>query len=283
MNIRLKYLASLAGKDHGMILLTGVAVFLFVMIFQPFPIESYDFDHRLAFALGMGAIVSLCIFIVRVACPCLNKSDRHQKKMSKRHTILNTFFIFILSSVAIVFYFIFMGSTDLSILTLLKVFIICLAPPLVILIYDRMKELNLQNESLIPENESFINRTDKPRIEKENKFIEFISNSKTDKFSLPAGQVICLKSADNYVEVIYRENDLIRKKLIRNTLVNIEQKIVNFTSFVRCHRICIVNLNNVESFARNCNRYNLVLTGLNEKIPVSQQYFIKVKMALSNA
>ncbi|MBN1340786.1 MAG: LytTR family transcriptional regulator [Bacteroidales bacterium] len=203
--------------------------------------------------------------------------------MSKRHTILNTFFIFILSSVAIVFYFIFMGSTDLSILTLLKVFIICLAPPLVILIYDRMKELNLQNESLIPENESFINRTDKPRIEKENKFIEFISNSKTDKFSLPAGQVICLKSADNYVEVIYRENDLIRKKLIRNTLVNIEQKIVNFTSFVRCHRICIVNLNNVESFARNCNRYNLVLTGLNEKIPVSQQYFIKVKMALSNA
>jgi len=44
--------------------------------------------------------------------------------------------------------------------------------------------------------------------------------------------VAFIKSVDNYVEIAYKEGEHFRKKLIRNTLINIEHQMKPFPNFI---------------------------------------------------
>ena len=107
--------------------------------------------------------------------------------------------------------------------------------------------------------------------------IEFVSENNAENLSLPVSDVVFIKSADNYVEVVYREGENFKKKLIRNTLKNIEQQIKQYSNFVRCHRICIVNTHHIEKLNKDYSNFWLTIKGYNEQIPVSRQYLLKFK------
>ena len=92
-----------------------------------------------------------------------------------------------------------------------------------------------------------------------------------------------IKSADNYVEIFYKENEKIQQKLIRNTLKNIENQLKKYSYFIRCHRSCIINKIYVHDFTHNYSGYRLKLSGYNEDIPVSRQYLNTVKDAITTS
>jgi DNA-binding LytR/AlgR family response regulator len=82
------------------------------------------------------------------------------------------------------------------------------------------------------------------------------------------------------VEIVYKEGESCKKKLIRNTLRNIETQIKQYTNFIRCHRTCIVNVHFIERLDRDSNNHWLIIRGFDETIPVSRQFLLKVKEAL---
>jgi DNA-binding LytR/AlgR family response regulator len=89
--------------------------------------------------------------------------------------------------------------------------------------------------------------------------------------------VAFIKSADNYVEIVYVEGDTYKKKLIRNTLKNIELQIKQYSNFIRCHRISIVNFHFIEKLNSNYGNHWITIKGYEEHIPVSRQYLLKLK------
>ncbi len=67
-----------------------------------------------------------------------------------------------------------------------------------------------------------------------------------------------------------------------NTLKNIETQLVNHKNFIRSHRTSIVNVLYVEGLAKTNNGYSLKMSCFDEEMPVSRQFLMQVKEAVSN-
>ncbi|MBA7540322.1 hypothetical protein ES705_32618 [subsurface metagenome] len=255
-------------------------MFLFVLFFQPFPLDRFDFDNSLLFVAGLGAIVFLFMVLVRAAFPWLIQNYDQSNHESVLPSFKGGFIIFVLSSVAFTFYLHYVGLVSISFYIMFKVILICIAPPVALRLYDAVKELRQQNESLIKEKKIIQKQVETYEEDYLNKSIEFISENSTENLNLLIADIAFIKSADNYVEIVYKEGDDFKKKLIRNTLKNIEQQIKPYSNFIRCHRICIVSTHYIEKLNKNYNNHWLTIKGNNEQIPVSRQYLLKLKEIL---
>jgi DNA-binding LytR/AlgR family response regulator len=277
---RPNHLIGLLNDELALFLSISFGLFLFVLFFEPFPLERFDFNNRLVFVAGLSAIVFLMMVLIRVITPWLLMNDKqinHERIFSSQ---LGGFIILVLSSVGFAFYLRYVGQVGITFYIMIKVVLICLVPPVTLGIYDAFKELKKQNESFITEKTALQKQIEKYEEDYLNKSVEFFSENFSEKFDLPAVDVAFIKSADNYVEIVYKEGDSFKKKLIRNTLKNIEQQIKPYSNFIRCHRICIVNLHHIEKLESSDNNHWLSLRGYNEPIPVSRQYLLKLKESI---
>jgi DNA-binding LytR/AlgR family response regulator len=280
MNDKLNQLVRLINEKLGLLLSISFSIFLFVLFFQPFPLDKFDFNNRLLFMAGFGAIVFLLMVLVQFVFPWLLHNYYQSNDGPAFISLLNGFIIMALSSVAFTFYLRYVGSVSISFYIVFKIVLICLAPPVVLSLYDVIKELRVQNESLILEKKNIQKQIEQYEEDNLNKSIEFVSENNTENLSLLVAEVALVKSADNYVEIVYKEGDDLKKKLIRNTLKNIEQQIKPYSNFIRCHRICIVNRHYIERLNKSYSNHWITVKGFHEQIPVSRQYLLKLKEIL---
>jgi len=280
MNNKFSLLTQLLSEKMKLLLGISFGIFLFILFFQPFPLERFDFNNRLLFIAGFGGIVFLFMFLVRIVIPWIIRKNNRIGNESGLTSFLDGSIILILCSVAFAFYLRYVGSVNISFHIIFKVVLICLAPPVLLNFYDVMKELIRQNESLLSERKLIQKKIEKYEEDNLNKSIEFISETGTDNLVLLIAEVIFIQSADNYVEIVYKDGDNVRKKLIRNTLRNVEIQLKQYSNFIRCHRTCIVNLHYIEKLNHDFSSYWITIKGYPEKIPVSRQYLLKLKEAL---
>ncbi len=280
MSKKLNQLINLLNKELGLFLSISLGVFLFVLFFQPFPVERFDFTNRLIFVAGLGAIVFLFMALVRVAFPWLMKiNDQNNHKLDLPSYIVG-FSILALASVAFAFYLRFVGSVGINFAIMIKVVLICLAPVVVLRLYDVIYDLEQQNESLLIEKKIIQKQVEQYEEDYLNKSVEFISENNFENLTLLIADVAFIKSADNYVEITYKEGGYFKKKLIRNTLRSIELQLKPYSNFIRCHRICIVNVHYIDKLDRNYNNHWVTIKGFPEQIPVSRQYLLKLKESI---
>jgi len=280
VNQSLDQLVQLLNQKLRLFLSISVGVFLFILFFQPFQLTNFDFNDRLLYVAGFGAIVFLLMYLVRVAIPFFLQKNHQSDEEVVFPASMSGFVILILCSVAFAFYLRYVGFVNISFYIMLKVVLICLAPAVVLNLYDVIAELRHQNELLIIEKKIIQKQVDKFEEENQNRSIEFVSETNTDNLSLMVAEVALIKSADNYVEIVYKDGDKLKKRLMRSTLKNIELQLKQYSSFIRCHRICIVNIHYIEKLDRNFNKHWLTIKQYHEQIPVSRQYLIKLKEAL---
>jgi hypothetical protein len=277
---KLNQLIQLLNEKLRLFLSISIGVFLFILFFQPFPLIRFDFNNRLIFTGGFGAIVFLFMFIVLIALPWLFLKKSPKNDIIHYPSSINGFFIFLLSSVAFAFYLRYVGGVGITFFIMSKIIFICLVPPVILRLYDVIADLKYQNEKLISEKKTFLHQIDECQENNLNASIEFVSETNTDNLSLQVAEIAFIKSADNYVEIAYYEQDKLIKKLIRNTLKNIELQLKQYASFIRCHRTCIVNTHFIEKLNKSFNSYWIKISGYDEQIPVSRQYLLKLKESL---
>lgn len=270
-------LIPLLKKELGFYLGISFGIAFFVFIFKPFPIENHDDDLRKLFNIGIGIIVFLSMFLVRDIYPCLVKKNSQSNLDSLLFAITSGFFIWFINVVAISCYIHIAASLNLSLFILFKILLISLGPPVILRLYDNLAELKHQNELLIQDGIIMQKNMDENDEDNLHKSIEFISEKKSEKFSLKINEILYIKTADNYVEIHFFNGAHVQKKMVRNTLKNIELQISPYPEFVRCHRTCIINSIHIEKLTGNCNHHKMILKGYNELIPVSRRYYLKVK------
>jgi DNA-binding LytR/AlgR family response regulator len=267
-------------EELGLLLSISFGIFLFVLFFQPFPFVGFDLDNSLLFVGGLSIIVFFIMVLIRITIPRLLRRNKEDSELLLLPSYLKGFVILLLNSVAFVFYLRYVGEVGITFFITFKAVLICFAPPIILTISDKIDELKQQNEMLIIERKIIQKQIEKYEEDILNKTIEFSSENNTENLDLLVSEVAFIKSADNYVEIVYKEGETFRKKLIRNTLKNIELQIKQYSNFLRCHRICIVNLHYIERLTTNNNNHWLIIKGFNEQVPVSRQYLLKLKEAL---
>jgi len=277
MNKRLNQLIRLLKENFVLFLGISFSVFLYMLFFQPFPPENFDFNNNLLYASGLGAIIFIDIFLIRILFLSIIKSKNKTVHDSVLLSYLSSFIIWAIATLAFAFYLHYIGLVEITFFVVTKIAFICLAPVVLLKIYDVIHELKQQNESLIIEKKIIQKQVEKYEEGVLNRTIEFYSENSTENLSLLVSDVAFIKSADNYVEIVFKQGEDFKKKLIRNTLKNVEQQTKQYPNFIRCHRTCIINTLYVEKLNRDDNNHWLTINGYDEQIPVSRQYLLKIK------
>jgi DNA-binding LytR/AlgR family response regulator len=280
VNNKLDQLIDDLKKELGLLLSISFGIFLFILFFQPFPFAGLDFNDSLLFVAGMATMIFIIMVFIRVTIPSILRRRNRGSRLFILPSYLIGFVILVFSSVAFVFYLRYVGMVTITFFITVKVVLICFVPPLWLGLYDLVDELKQQNEMLIVEKKIIQKQVEKYEEDILNKSIEFVSENSSEKFNLLIAEVAFIKSADNYVELIYKEGLTYKKKLIRNTLRNVELQIKQYSNFLRCHRICIVNLHYIEKLFNSNGNHWLTIKGYDEQVPVSRQYLLKLKEAL---
>ncbi|AXG67962.1 LytTr DNA-binding domain protein [Kordia sp. SMS9] len=89
-------------------------------------------------------------------------------------------------------------------------------------------------------------------------------DNKLDILQIENSDLVCISSADNYVEVNYLIDGILHKKLLRTTLKNIE---LQFPVLLKVHRSHLINPDHFKEWK---SAAKILLTGI--EVPVSKNY-----------
>jgi hypothetical protein len=103
-----------------------------------------------------------------------------------------------------------------------------------------------------------------------------------ERLELSAEEILFITSADNYVQVFHGAGPALRSPLLRSSLKKMEQQLSGVPSFLRCHRVYVVNLNLVKKVSGNAQGLRLHLDGVEKPIPVSRNLTQTVKERLAH-
>ena len=266
-----------------MLVLTGISlgIFLFLLFFQPFTLDKFDFNNQLLFLFGIGAILFVFTGLIRMGLPLWFQGGPAKNIHAPFPPHVSGFIILILNAVALSFYLRYVGSVPVTFYLIFKVVFICMIPPLILRVYDMLEDLKKQNEWYLEENKRLQAQIQHLRENNSNDNITLISENGREKYDFPVMNVVMIRSADNYVEIIYKEGERLKKQLLRNRLKHIEHQTIQYSSFIRCHRTCIVNLHHTDDLIRYQNNYWLNIKDFPEKVPVSRQYLMRIKESIT--
>jgi len=90
--------------------------------------------------------------------------------------------------------------------------------------------------------------------------------------SLKTAQIIFLKSAGNYVEIVCKNGTYLQRGTLKQLLDTLPQE-----TFIQVHRSYAINLSELEKLGNNENGSSIATLNNQQKIPVSKRYKSKLK------
>jgi hypothetical protein len=268
-------------EEFARLFVISFGAFLFILFFQPFPLGMLDYNDRLLFVTGFGAITFLMACIVLIVLPIVVPKIFSISEWESGPPFFLSFLLLALTATAFAFYIRFVGNVSLSLYIMFKVVLVCLLPLLILVILYKNKSLERIISIIQEQNNYYFSKIREFEKQGEEEEIEIISDNKSDNLRLKFKNIILVKSADNYIEIYYLENSLVAKKLIRSTLKNIELQLAHHKIFIRSHRTSLINMHFIERLVRSYSGFSLKMSFIDDKIPVSRQYLLQIKEAVS--
>jgi DNA-binding LytR/AlgR family response regulator len=161
-----------------------------------------------------------------------------------------------------------------------KIGLLCLVPIVILAIIRENESLRNQLSTLRESNVKLNLIVNKDSSDTREKIL-FISDNKSERLELYPHEVLLIRSADNYVEVVYQEDNAQKQKLIRTTMKGLEHQLKVHGEFLRCHRTCIVNTKYIVKLKHGYSGYSLKMHGYDKEVPVSRQYLLPVRDVLN--
>lgn len=258
----------------------SLGMFLFLLFFHPFDYSVQEFNDQLIFVLGCAIITFLILVVFRIILPVsfTRRIRLESLKISNEVGLILLIWVFI--STANIFYMRYVGKLELTIFTGLRIALFSAFPSVVLKLADVNMGLRSQLKHSVQK--SLRLGHDLSLAEQVEQTPEvFLSESQNDKLEVLPEYLMLIKSADNYVEIIYKDEEEMKQKLLRNTLKNIQQQLKKYPEFVRCHRTCIVNADYILNLTNSYKGHRLKLLHIDEELPVSRQYLLDIKEILA--
>lgn len=249
-----------------------LGVFVFLFVYEPFNIYSLPLREKFYMVIALGIITFLSLSVNLLILPSIfPKLFERRKWTIAREIIWNAWILFTIAFSSFLFY----QLTDIfnfDLLLIFEIILYSLLPISILIIINRDRLLKINLKTALELNTKL---QEKKSIH--DKMIFFESDYIKDSLSIKANSILFIKSANNYIEVFWLENDEIKNQLIRSSLKKVEEIAKEFKFLVKCHRSFIVNINKIEKVSGNYQGYKLTLSVQNIQVPVSQNYIPKVK------
>jgi len=111
----------------------------------------------------------------------------------------------------------------------------------------------------------------------QDKIILFNSDYQKDSLAIKVNLLLFIRSANNYIEVFWKDGELIKNQMIRCSMAYAEDLLKEDKFIVKCHRSYIVNINYIDRFEGNVQGYKLYFDKIDFPIPVSKSFASKLQ------
>jgi len=279
LNRPFPYLASVKDRVFTAFII-AVFVYVFLLLFRPFGISKSDFNIPI-FLLGYFVITFLVLLFTFFVLPKVFKNFFDSEKWTVGKLML--LFIVQLSMIAILNW-LYTTSFDSEIIRQLNFFSF-ISFTISVGVFPILFFVLIVERYLFKINQEVVNTLshsiDKKEETKSVK-LPIVSENKNESFEIDMECLLCIKSAGNYVDVYYLENDKTISKLIRTSLTKLDEYYIEFKNIQRCHRTHIVNLDNISEVTGNARNYNFHIDYLDFIIPVSRSFSKEIISELKN-
>lgn len=253
-------------------------VFLFLWVFQPFGLSSLP-KGIMQVAFGYGAVCFTLMFLLNIVIiEAFRKSFREERWTLAKELlwiILNTLLIGLGNAVYTSYVLGWGLNTNVLVTFELYTVAIGVIPSSVMIVFTHKR----MNTKYAHEAEQLNNKIT-PKEPHHNNLITIQSENKGEKLSLDADNILFINSAENYIEVHFLQKGLVQKKVLRNTLKQVEEDTKEFGSLMRCHRGYIVNTDKVKKISGNAQGYKLHFNQTDALVPVSRSLSSQLKEKL---
>ncbi|MEL6867576.1 MAG: LytTR family DNA-binding domain-containing protein [Bacteroidota bacterium] len=249
------------------ILLLGVGCSLFIFLYNPFGIANEKgelYSYLILFSLGI--IFSMSIILMEWTIPSL--FPRFFQKWTITKALIWYSLVILFAGAINFLYKSYLGG--FSEFTLLEFFFVLL----------RTIVISCTVAFFIVGLLHFLNRKRLTAIASGQQFQITSGDGKTVNIDLH--KVLYVSSDNNYVDMHYRMNGKREKLILRSSLKNIEEQIVNpISPIVRCHRQFLINTNQFEIEKATSRSMIIRLKNDSDEISVSSKYIPAIKKLMT--
>lgn len=259
----------------GIILIISPFVSLFMVVFQPFGLQSFESDNKSILLAGYGLVTFVVLFLDMFILPFVIPGLIKEEKWTVfREVLFLTWIIITIAAgnyiysvlLSIVYWVGMEGFIVFTVFTLLISIIPIIG--VIVISHNRMLRKNLiasrEMNTLIGDQQTAREIDDKKLI--------ITSGNMNQIIETPASNLICIESEGNYVNTWYLKEGKIVRLLIRNTIKNVEAQVKEAGDLFKCHRAFIINLSYVEKVMGNSQGYRVLVKYLDKEIPVARNY-----------
>lgn len=256
---------------------SGLVVLAFLLIFQPFGIESVKgiFFFLCGFGLIDFAVTAINLFLLSRILPALFKQS--QWTIGK-NLLAITWILFTIALVNFIYGEYLVGQEYVEGLKQLNrtgifswIFMTFSVGviPVILALYFIEKRLGRRNQSMADDYNKGIGA--KPAVRSGTEIV--LESGKAARLLINSDELICVQAeGGNYATVFWKNETGLRREVIRLTLVGFLKNPGLSDNIVRCHKSYIINLHKVESFRGNARSVTVRLDGLDFEIPVSRSF-----------
>jgi len=251
------------------ILFISVGVLVYILLFLPIDISSFTEKEITYLIAGITVATFIMLSMNLIVFPSLiPKMFDNSRWTIKREIIWNAWTLISISGIYYILYSFVYGVYIIHFVDLLQFVFLAVIPvsAVIVINYNRLLRNNLkmarQLNAKLAENKQLRER-----------LIDFDSEYKKDNLIVRADSIIMIKSADNYIEVYYEKDGIVKKRLIRSSLSKMENMLKDFSFMFKCHRSYIINLNHIaEIQGHDAQGYKVFFEGIDFPALVSQTY-----------
>jgi hypothetical protein len=263
-------------------LLFGLFVFAFLVLFQPFGINTYP-GNIVGFTAGYGLVTTVCMLALNNLLPWIFSGSFDESRWTVGRemvwTLVNVLVI-ALGNILYTAWAIHMRISLPNALVFLGYTLSLAIFPVLGGILFRERHLRHRYEV----DSEHINAEIRPQSTADTvQEVIIPSQNQEESFAIRPSALLFVKSDENYCDVHFWEGTTVQRRVVRSPLSAIEEAFSGYPAALRCHRSYVVNLHSVGRLSGNAQGFRLHLEGWPESIPVSRKLNGTIRALLRSA
>jgi hypothetical protein len=253
----------------------SVGILAFLILFQPFEISLLEEQKKYYLILGLTFITFLSLSFHLIFLPSFfPKSFSSSAWKIKKEIFWN---LWILSTILLGYFFYnkFLNAMKVDFEIVLKLIFTAFFPIslLIVINYNRILRSNLKVADEL-------NKKLKDNKSTQEKIVYFNSDYQKDSLAIKVNLLLFIRSANNYIEIFWKEGESISNQMVRCSLTNAEELLKEYRFILKCHRSYLVNVNYIDRIEGNSQGYKLFFQLVNFPIPVSKNMVGKLQESI---
>ena len=250
----------------------SIGVFVFLFLFQPLQIDALANREKYFLVIGLGIITFLSLSLNLLILPSLFPRILNGSSWNVKKEIFWDIWILFTVSVGYFLYYKALGIMEFGFDMIIKLILIAIVPISVLITFNRNRLLRTHLRSANELNKKLQESKSLP-----NKLIHFESEYQKDNLSIKVNLILLIRSANNYIEVFWKEGQAVKNQMVRYSLTKAEEILNDHRFIFKCHRSYIVNIKLIDKIEGSSQGYRLYFENVDFPVPVSKNYTVKLK------